>query len=128
MARKSSNRPTDAELAILRVLWDKGPSTVRQVHEVLDLDGNVGYTTVLKTMQIMAEKGLLDRDESSRAHVYTPRKKKAETQGHLLADLRDRAFKGSTSSLVLQALSTQKASAEDLAEIRALLDRLEGEE
>ena len=128
MARKSSNRPTDAELAILRILWDKGPSTVRQVHEVLNTGGDVGYTTVLKTMQIMAEKELLDRDESNRAHVYMPRKEKAETQGHLLADLRDRAFKGSTSSLVMQALSTQKASADDLAEIRALLDRLEGEE
>jgi predicted transcriptional regulator len=117
-------RPTDSELAILRVLWERGPSTVREVHEALP-DG--GYTTVLKMLQIMTDKGLVVRDESERAHVYTSSISEQRTQRQLLADLMDRAFGGSPTKLVMQALSGRKANAEDLSAIRELLDTLEGE-
>jgi len=118
--------PTDAELAILRVLWSSGPSTVRQVHEALSSQQNTGYTTVLKLMQIMAEKGLVDRDETERAHVYHPRWSEQKTQRQLVGDLLDRAFGGSSSQLVLQALSSKKASHQEIAAIRKMLDKLEG--
>lgn len=119
-------RPTDAELAILRVLWRLGPSTVKQVHEGLSRLSSA-YTTTLKQLQIMAEKGLVTRDESLRAHLYEARLPQEETQTRLVDDLLERAFEGSASRLVLRALSSQPASAEELAEIRRLLDRLEGE-
>lgn len=118
--------PTDAELAILRVLWMSGPSTVRQVHDTLASQQNTGYTTVLKLMQIMAEKGLVDRDETERAHVYHPRWSEQKTQRQLVGDLLDRAFGGSSSQLVLQALSSKKASHQEIAAIRQMLDELEG--
>jgi BlaI family transcriptional regulator, penicillinase repressor len=118
-------RPTDAELAILRILWERGPSTVRQVHEALSAERPSGYTTALKLLQIMTEKGLVRRDDSDRTHVYTARLTEAQTQRQLVADLLDRAFGGSAMKLVLQALSSRKASAEDLAQIRALLDERE---
>ena len=120
-------RPTDAELVILRVLWERGDSTVRDVHEALSVQG-VGYTTVLKQLQIMAEKGLVDRNETQRAHVYTPRASEERTQRQLLRDLVDRAFGGSPARLVLQALAGQRSTPEQLREIRALLDALEKEE
>ena len=120
-------RPTDAELAILRVLWERGPSTVRDVHEALSGTQATGYTTVLKLLQIMTDKGLVVRDESQRAHIYEASESQQRTQRQLLADLTDRAFGGSPAKLVLQALNGRKASAEELGEIRALLDRLEGE-
>jgi len=113
-------RPTDAELAILQVLWEQGPATVRQVHEALEAR-ETGYTTTLKLMQIMAEKGLVTRDESARTHVYTAVANRDETQQHLIADLMDRAFGGSAAALVMQALSSQPASAEELAEIEQLI-------
>ena len=119
-------RPTDAELAILRVLWERGPSTVRQVHESLSGPRAIGYTTVLKLMQIMADKGLVERDETDRTHVYVPRKSEEHTQRQLLQDLLDRAFGGSALKLVMQALSTKKSSPEELAQIRQLLDDHEG--
>lgn len=119
--------PTDAELAILRVLWNRGPSTVRQVHDLILDEQPIGYTTVLKLMQIMTEKGLVVRDERQRAHIYRSRLTEQRTQRQLLADLLDRAFEGSAPKLVMQALTTKKASPEDLAAIRQLLDRLEGE-
>jgi BlaI family penicillinase repressor len=119
-------RPTDAELAILRVLWDRGPSTVRQVFEVLSAERELGYTTVLKMLQIMDEKGLVHRDGSDRIHVFTARYSQSQTQQHLLGDLLDKAFGGSAKSLVLQALATRRASREELAEIRQLLDQAEG--
>ncbi|WP_223643343.1 BlaI/MecI/CopY family transcriptional regulator [Corallococcus sp. EGB] len=125
MSRGKPPRPTDAELAILRVLWDQGARTVREVHETLQ-DGS-GYTTVLKTMQIMTEKGLVTRDESQRAHVYSARLPQASTQQQLVADLMDRVFGGSPGRLALQALSTKKTSPEELAELRQLLDSLEKE-
>ena len=118
-------KPTDAELAILRVIWEQGPSTVRQIQQVLDRARPTGYTTVLKLLQIMTEKGLVQRDESERSHVYSVRFSEGETQQQLLGDLRDRAFAGSTSKLVMQALSGRKASARDLAAIRKLLDEWE---
>src|SRR6058998_2238557 len=119
-------RPTDAELAILSVLWERGPSTVRDVHDALSSQQATGYTTVLKLLQIMTEKGLVVRDEAQRAHIYEARYSEQKTQRQLLADLVDRAFGGSAAKLVLQALSGRKTSAEELSAIRDLLDRLEG--
>jgi predicted transcriptional regulator len=121
-------RPTDAELAILRVLWRRGASTVKDVHEELARRFPAAYTTTLKQLQIMAEKGLVTRDESKRAHLYTARLPEEQTQGQLVGDLLDRAFEGSASRLVMRALASRPASAEELAEIRRLLDQLEGEE
>ena len=114
-------KPTGAELAILRVLWQRGPSTVKEVQQVLESAKRTGYTTVLKFMQIMVEKGLVSRDESSFAHVYQARIPQEQTQRTLVADLLDRAFGGSTSRLVLQALATKKATPAELAEIRKIL-------
>jgi predicted transcriptional regulator len=116
-------RPTDAELAILGVLWQRGPSTVRDVHEALVDSRETGYTTTLKLMQIMTEKGLVTRDESSRTHVYTARWSQGRTQRQLVSDLMERAFGGSAAALVLQALSAQPASPEELAEIQKLIER-----
>lgn len=124
MSKPTLPRPTDAELAILRVLWRRGPSTVRQVLE--ELGGETGYTTVLKLMQIMTEKGLVTRDESERTHVYEARLPEEETQKQLVTDLLERAFSGSATKLVMQALSARKASAKELAQIRALLDEMGG--
>lgn len=115
-------RPTTAELEILGVLWEQGPSTVRQVHEVLDARKAAGYTTILKLLQIMAEKGLVVREESARAHVYRAAAAREETQGQLVGDLMDRAFGGSAAELVMRALSTRPASKEELDEIRKMLD------
>ncbi len=120
-------RPTDAELTILRVLWERGPSTVREVHDALSSTQATGYTTVLKLMQIMTEKGLVVRDESERAHVYEASHTEQRMQRHIVADLVERAFGGSPAKLVLQALSARKASPAELNEIRELLDRLEGD-
>jgi predicted transcriptional regulator len=116
--------PTDAELAILGVLWQRGPSTVRDVHDAL-ADRGTGYTTVLKLMQIMASKGLVARDASQRSHVYRALARKEETRRRLVTDLVKRAFGGSASELVLNALSTKRTSREELDEIRAMLDALE---
>src|SRR5213594_3013104 len=116
-------RPTDAELAILRVLWTRGPSTVRQVAEVMGREA--GYTTVLKLMQIMTEKRLVRRDEAERTHVYEAAYTEDQTQRHLVTDLLDRVFDGSAAKLVLQALAAGTASPEELAEIRRLIVRHE---
>jgi predicted transcriptional regulator len=118
-------RPTDAELAILTVLWERGPSTVRDVHDALSASQGSGYTTVLKLLQIMTDKGLVVRDESQRAHVYATKLSERRTQRQLLGDLMDRAFGGSSAKLVLRALSERPASSEELRDIRALLDQLE---
>ena len=122
MSKPSLPRPTDAELGILRVLWERGPSTVRQVHEVLSRERPTAYTTALKLLQIMTDKGLVRRDESDRSHVYHARLSEDQTQRQLVRDLLDRAFGGSSSKLVMQALATKRASAEELGEIRRLLD------
>jgi len=125
MPKTELPRPTDAELEILKVLWRRGPSTVREVFETLGESKTTGYTTVLKTMQIMAEKGLVVRDESERAHRYEPAAPEDETQRRLVGDLLRKAFDGSAKKLVMQALSTERASAEELSEIRRMLDELE---
>jgi predicted transcriptional regulator len=116
-------RPTDAELAILRVLWQLGPSTVRQVHEVMSRERPTAYTTALKLLQIMTEKGLVRRDETDRTHVYHAKLSEEQTQRQLIRDLLDRAFGGSSSKLVLQALATRRASSDELAEIRRMLEQ-----
>lgn len=119
--------PTDAELAILSVLWREGPRTVREVHDVLHPSQGTGYTTVLKLMQLMAQKGLVLRDESQRSHVYRAAIPEAQTQRRLVGDLMQRAFAGSASQLVQRALSVKRSSPEELQEIRALLDQLSKE-
>ena len=119
-------RPTDAELEILKVLWRRGPSTVREVFETLGETKGTGYTTVLKLMQIMADKRLVVRDESERAHRYEAAAPEDETQRRLVGDLLRKAFDGSAKKLVMQALSAERASAEELSEIRRMLDELEG--
>jgi len=123
---QAATRPTDAELAILRVLWERGPSTVRQVFEVLSEDRELGYTTALKMLQVMHEKGLVARDVTERVHVFSAAQSRSETQRNLLGDLLDKAFGGSSLNLVMQALATRKASRKELAEIRKLLDEAEG--
>lgn len=127
MARRKLPRPTEAELAILRVLWSEGPSTVRAVQQVMNREQATGYTTVLKLLQIMTAKGLVVRDESERSHVYRASRPEEGTQKQLVGDLLERAFGGSAVKLVLQALSAKKPSAQELAEIRTLIDRLEQE-
>ena len=116
-----TRKPTDGELGILRVLWANGPSTVRQVVEALGRD--TGYTTVLKLLQIMTEKGLVRRDERERTHVYESAHSEAQTQRKLVSDLLDRAFGGSAAKLVLQALSARTTSPKELDEIKRFLDK-----
>jgi predicted transcriptional regulator len=127
MSRSPVPRPTDAELAILRVLWERGPSTVRQVHDVLGRDRQAAYTTALKLLQIMTEKGLVERDERDRTHVYRARLGEEQTQRQLVRDLVDRAFGGSASKLVMQALAAKRASPEELRDIRKAIDHARSE-
>ena len=117
-------KPTDAELAILRILWSRGPSTVRDIAVQMGREG--AYTTVLKLLQIMTGKGLVSRDESARTHIYAAVHSEGQMQGHLVADLVDRVFEGSAAALVMRALSARKTSASDLAEIRKLLKSKQG--
>lgn len=116
-------KPTGAELELLRVLWERGPSTVREVHEALGT--GTGYTTTLKLFQLMAEKGLVTRDATQRSHIYSAVSEAETTQRQLVSDLLQRAFGGSPTKLVMQALSETRATADELAEIRQLLDELE---
>ena len=125
MSKKSLPRPTGAELELLRVLWERGPSTVREIHEVLSPEKETGYTTTLKILQKMTEKGLVQRDASQRSHIYKAACQAEETQRQLVRDLLNRAFGGSPGKLVVQALSEETASAEELAKIRQMLDELE---
>ena len=119
-----TRKPTDAELAILRILWTRGPSTVRDV--ATEMGREDAYTTVLKLLQIMTDKQLVRRNEAERTHVYEAAHSEAQMQQHLVADLLDRAFDGSAATLVMRALSAKKTSAKDLAEIRKLLKMKEG--
>jgi BlaI family transcriptional regulator, penicillinase repressor len=128
MADTNPPRPTDAEIEILKVLWRRGASTVREVFDALGEVKTTGYTTVLKTMQIMSEKGLVTRDERERAHRYEAAFAEELTQRQMVGDLLRRVFDGSAKKLVLQALSTERASADELTEIRRMLDELEGGE
>ncbi len=122
-------RPTDAELAILRVLWREGPSPVRKVMEALNAERGepLAYTTALKFLQIMTEKGLVTRDEADRSHVYHPAAPAEKTRRLLVRDLIDRAFDGSARALVAQALGSGKISRRELGEIKALIDQLGGD-
>jgi BlaI family transcriptional regulator, penicillinase repressor len=119
-------RPTEGELTILRVLWEGGPRTVRDIQKVLMQSRPTGYTTVLKLLQIMTGKGLVERDESCRPQIYRARHSQEQTQRQLLRDLLDRAFGGSVRTMVLQALATKKSTAEELEAIEEFLDRFEG--
>ena len=118
-------KPTALELEILRVLWERGPSTVREVHEVLAKGKPIGYTTVLKIMQIMTQKGSVARNEDSKAHVYKARQPAENTKRQLVGDLLQRAFSGSASQLMMHALAGKETSQEEIAEIRDLLDEYE---
>jgi len=121
-----ARHPTKAELAILRVLWTEGPLSVRDVQVMLDRSKPTGYTTVLKLMQIMADKGLVDRDDTVRPQIYRARYSEDRTQKQLLGDLIQRVYGGSVKALVLHAVGTQKPSAEDLEQMKKLLERFEG--
>lgn len=125
MGSRNHSRPTASELAILRVLWDEGPSTVKEVQDCLPRQERRGYTTVLKLLQIMHDKGLVARRLDGKAHVYRARLREAQAQKRLTADLVDGVFGGSAARLVAQALSSRKPSREDLEEVRRLLDELE---
>jgi BlaI family transcriptional regulator, penicillinase repressor len=126
MAPKQVVRPTKLELSILKVLWESGPLSVREIQNILDARKPTGYTTVLKMLQIMTEKGMVDRDENVRPQIYRARHSQEQTQRHLVRDLMDRAFGGSVKALVMQALAGKKSSQKDLEEIEKLLDRMEG--
>ena len=119
-------RPTESECHILRVLWERGSATVREVHEDLTAEKDVGYTTVLKFMQIMTEKGLLERDTSVRPQIFRPAQAQSEVQGDMVGDLLDRVFGGSTERLVLRALESRPSSPAEIAAIRRYLDEVEG--
>ena len=123
MRKEPSKRPTAAELGILQVLWKNGPQTVRQVQGALGPE--TGYTTVLKLMQIMKEKGLLRRDTDDRTHVYFPALPEEQTKNGLVRDLLDRAFRGSAKDLIVQALSAKRTSREELAQIREMIEGIE---
>lgn len=118
-------KPTDAELSILRVLWERGPTTVRGVCDILNATKSTRYTTVLKFLQILHEKGLVTRDESQRTHVYSAALSQGETQRQLVEDLLQKAFNGSAEQLVLHAIGAKRASAEDMAEIQKLIRKVE---
>jgi BlaI family penicillinase repressor len=126
MARRKTVGPTDGEMAILAVLWDKGPSTVRQVHEGLHQEEETGYTTTLKLMQIMVDKGLLVRESDGRRHIYGPAISEERTQKQLLGELLDHVFAGSAEKLVMRALSARKVSPKELQRIRKMIDEIEG--
>ena len=119
-------KPTEAELEILQVLWEHGPSTVRFVNDLLSKQKNVGYTTTLKIMQIMADKQLLNRDTTGKTHIYKVAISQQKTQQQLIDKLMTSAFGGSAMKLVMQALGNKKSTAAELNEIRAFLDQLEG--
>ena len=126
---KEISKPTESELEILQVLWQIGPCSVRQVHEVLCLDGrDIGYTTTLKLMQIMSEKGLVVRNTESRSHIYEAAMPEQDVQGQLLRRFVDTAFRGSAMNLVMQALGQHRADASELAQIKALIQEMEAGE
>ncbi len=128
MSKKQIPKPTEAELEILQVLWENGPSSVRFVNERLNEEREVGYTTTLKLMQIMVEKGLASRNTERRTHVYKAEVAESDTQRRLLEKFLDTAFRGSATKLVMQALGQHEASREELEEIKALIEELEQKE
>ncbi|PWL30800.1 BlaI/MecI/CopY family transcriptional regulator [uncultured Roseivirga sp.] len=120
-------KPTESELEILNILWNEGPSNVRTVNNIINQQKEVGYTTTLKLMQIMTQKGLVERDESARTHIYSAKIKAEDIQGEMLDKLLNTAFGGSASKLVLSALGSGKTSAKELEEIKALIQKLEND-
>jgi len=122
-----TDKPTESELEILKVLWSKGPSTVREVNNALNLIREIGYTTTLKIMQIMTQKGTVNRDESARTHVYSPAVKESEIKDAMVDKLMETAFSGSASQLVMQALGRGKTSHEELEKIKAMIEKMEGD-
>jgi len=118
-------KPTESELEILNILWEKGPSTVRDVHEVLEHSKEAGYTTTLKLMQIMYEKKLLKRDTTAKSHVYTANVSQEKTQGQLVKKFIDSVFNGSASQMVMQALGNHKTNKKELDEIKKYLEEME---
>ncbi|MCG8525089.1 MAG: BlaI/MecI/CopY family transcriptional regulator [Opitutales bacterium] len=121
-------KTTGRELEILKVLWEQGPCSVRKVHEQIDKDGERGYTTTLKLMQIMHEKGLLHRDQSSRTHIYFPSKKEEQVEASIIEDLKNKLFAGSAEKLVMRALSSQTIDSSELERIREFIDNCEKQE
>lgn len=128
MARPASNQPTEVELSILRILWEQGASTAREIHNRLSADRDTNYSTTVKMLSVMLDKHMVSRDDSIRPQVFRAVATQKQTQQRMLKDLIQKAYDGSTGSLVLQALASKKASAEDLAEIKRLLEKLEGGE
>lgn len=126
MPRKPSNHPTEVELQILNVLWRQGSGSVRRIHEALKDERDVGYSTTLKMVQVMTDKGLLIKDDSTRPQIFTPTISQEQTQSGLLDDLLQRAFGGAVDKLVLQALMSKDVSSKELKQIKALLNRIEG--
>lgn len=125
MSNLKSNRPTESEMEILQVLWERGSSTVREVHEILSQTKDSGYTTTLKLMQIMNEKGLLNRNDDAKSHVYTAAVKKESIQKQAVSKMINGLFKGSSAKLVMHALGNHRASKEEIVEIKKYLDEIE---
>ena len=125
MARPKVSGPTEKELDILAILWQQGPSTVRQINEEMNKQQRTGYTTTLKLMQIMTEKGLLNRDDSKFQHIFTPAVTEEKTQNQVVGDLLEKVFAGSAEKLVMRALSAKKVSPDELARIKKMLDEME---
>jgi predicted transcriptional regulator len=128
MNNSKQNKPTESEMEILQVLWEQGPSTVREVHDILSLTKDSGYTTTLKLMQIMNEKGLLSRNDDAKSHVYTPAVKKESIQKQLVSKMINGLFKGSSARLVMHALGNHRASKEEILEIKKYLAEIENKE
>jgi len=126
MARNKTAGPTGRELGILAILWNNGPSTVRKVNDEMNKQQRTGYTTTLKLMQIMTEKGLLVRDDSKFQHVYTPTASEEKTQKQVVGDMLEKVFSGSAEKLVMRTLSAKKVSAEELAKIKKMINKIEG--
>jgi BlaI family transcriptional regulator, penicillinase repressor len=126
MARPASTQPTAVEMQILRILWELGPSPVREIHQRLEAAKGTNYSTTVKMLGIMLQKGLVKRDENAQPHIYRPALTRAKTGRRLLDDLIEKVYDGSTMSLVLQALSSGKATKEELSEVRRILDHMEG--
>lgn len=126
MPRPAPSQPTDVELQILRILWDSGPSPVRDIHARLEAEKGTNYSTTVKMLAVMLQKGLVKRNEKAQPHIYRAALTREKAGRRMIGNLVEKVFDGSASSLVLQALSTEKASREELAEIRKLLDQMEG--
>lgn len=128
MPRPSSTQPTEVELGILRVLWEQGPSTARQIHDRIAADRETNYSTTVKMLSVMLDKGLVKRNDKVRPQVFRPAVSQERTQQRILKDVIQKVYDGSAASLVLQALASKKATPDELAEIRRLLNELEGGE